>query len=209
MELVAAVHDAVAAVRALLATVGEGGRRRTDHQKREQEPKHGRVRLHGGEVSPGARAPVNHALLGGESLTVDAGPPYRDGMKVGVVGDTHLPRFGRQLPSALSRGLREERVELIVHVGDFTGPDVPALFEALAPLEAVAGNNDPAALATRLAGARSSTWPARGSAWFTVTARAGRRSAAAAPRSRTTRSMSSASATATNRSVSAGNPCGW
>ena len=82
-------------------------------------------------------------------MTVDAGPPYRDGMKVGVVGDTHLPRFGRQLPSALSRGLREERVELIVHVGDFTGPDVPALFEALAPLEAVAGNNDPAALATR------------------------------------------------------------
>jgi predicted phosphodiesterase len=60
-------------------------------------------------------------------------------MKVGLVGDTHLPRFGRQIPLALANGLREERVELIVHVGDFTGPEVPGLFEAIAPLEAVAG----------------------------------------------------------------------
>jgi putative phosphoesterase len=70
-------------------------------------------------------------------------------MKVGLVGDTHLPRFGRRIPIALADGLREERVELIVHVGDFTGPEVPALFEAIAPLEAVAGNNDPPVLTAR------------------------------------------------------------
>ena len=70
-------------------------------------------------------------------------------MKIGLVGDTHLPRFGRRIPMALANGLREERVELIVHVGDFTGPEVPALFEAIAPLEAVAGNNDPPALHER------------------------------------------------------------
>jgi putative phosphoesterase len=70
-------------------------------------------------------------------------------MRIGVVGDTHLPRFGRHLPAALEAGLRDADVDLIVHVGDFTGADVPALFEALAPLEAVAGNNDPPALAAR------------------------------------------------------------
>jgi putative phosphoesterase len=70
-------------------------------------------------------------------------------MKVGVVADTHLPRFGPRLPAALADGLRAERVGLIVHLGDFTGPEIPALFEALAPLEAVAGNNDPPALRTR------------------------------------------------------------
>jgi len=70
-------------------------------------------------------------------------------MKVGVVGDTHLPRFGAALPMALRDGLRREGVELIVHVGDFTGSEVPALFEALAPLAAVAGNNDAPAVAAR------------------------------------------------------------
>jgi uncharacterized protein len=70
-------------------------------------------------------------------------------MKVGIVSDTHLPRFGDRLPEALREGLRRERVALILHLGDFTGPAVPALFEALAPLEAVAGNNDPPALVAR------------------------------------------------------------
>jgi len=70
-------------------------------------------------------------------------------MKVGIVGDTHLPRFGDRLPAAVREGLRDEAVELILHLGDFTGLEVPALFEALAPLEAVAGNNDPPALVAR------------------------------------------------------------
>ena len=70
-------------------------------------------------------------------------------MKVGVVSDTHLPRFGDRLPPGLRHGLREQGVELILHLGDFTGPRIPSLFETLAPLEAVAGNNDPPALARR------------------------------------------------------------
>ena len=58
------------------------------------------------------------------------------------MSDTHLPRFGRALPGELSAGLRLAGVELIVHLGDFTAPDVPALFESIAPFDAVAGNND-------------------------------------------------------------------
>ena len=70
-------------------------------------------------------------------------------MKVGVVADTHLPRFGVELPASLRDGLRDEDVELIVPLGDFTGAGIPKLFEALAPLEAVAGNNDPPELVAR------------------------------------------------------------
>ena len=66
-----------------------------------------------------------------------------------MVSDTHLPRFGDRLPAELHRGLGEEGVELILHLGDFTGPEVPRLLEGLAPLEAVAGNNDPPALVQR------------------------------------------------------------
>ena len=70
-------------------------------------------------------------------------------MRIGVVSDTHLPRFGRALPEALVAGLTVARVELILHLGDFTGPEVPALFEALAPFDAVAGNNDGPELVAR------------------------------------------------------------
>jgi putative phosphoesterase len=85
-------------------------------------------------------------------VTVPESIAARDGsgdMKVGVVADTQLPRFGDRLPVGLSRGLGEEGVELILHLGDFTGPEVPSLLETLAPLEAVAGNNDPPALVRR------------------------------------------------------------
>jgi putative phosphoesterase len=63
-------------------------------------------------------------------------------VKIGVVSDTHLPRFGRELPRALVAGLEAERVGLILHLGDMTGPQVPALFEPIAPFDGVAGNND-------------------------------------------------------------------
>lgn len=59
-----------------------------------------------------------------------------------MVSDTHLPRFGRALPRSLAAGLTEARVELILHLGDFTGPEVPTLFAAIAPFDGVAGNND-------------------------------------------------------------------
>ena len=61
---------------------------------------------------------------------------------IGVVSDTHLPRFGRRLPAPLVDGLRAAEVELILHLGDMTAGFVPGLFEAIAPFDGVAGNND-------------------------------------------------------------------
>jgi putative phosphoesterase len=70
-------------------------------------------------------------------------------MRIGVVSDTHLPQFGRALPRALVDCLRRAAVDRILHLGDHTEPEVPALFEAIAPFDAVAGNNDGEALAAR------------------------------------------------------------
>lgn len=63
-------------------------------------------------------------------------------MRIGVVSDTHMPKFGAALPRELRDGLVGASVDLILHLGDITGADVPDLFEAIAALEAVAGNND-------------------------------------------------------------------
>jgi uncharacterized protein len=65
-----------------------------------------------------------------------------------VTGDTHLPRFGTTLPGALVEGLKE--ADLVLHAGDLTATLVLELLSAFAPVEAVAGNNDPAALRSRL-----------------------------------------------------------
>jgi len=62
--------------------------------------------------------------------------------RIGVVSDTHFPRFGRALPRALERGLRRAGVERILHLGDLTDLLAVPLFEAIAPFDAVAGNND-------------------------------------------------------------------
>lgn len=64
-------------------------------------------------------------------------------MIVGVVSDTHLPRFGRTLPAALVRGLNRAEVDVIVHCGDLTERIALDLFAEIAPVVAVAGNNDP------------------------------------------------------------------
>jgi putative phosphoesterase len=63
-------------------------------------------------------------------------------MRIGVVADTHMPQFGVALPRELHQGLVDASVELILHLGDITGAEIPALFEAIAPFDAVAGNND-------------------------------------------------------------------
>ncbi len=64
-------------------------------------------------------------------------------MTIGLVSDTHFPRFGRALPRALEDGLRAAKVSRILHMGDLTDAIAIPLFEAIAPLDAVAGNNDP------------------------------------------------------------------
>jgi putative phosphoesterase len=68
---------------------------------------------------------------------------------IGLVSDTHFPRFGRALPRALEDGLRAAKVSRILHMGDLTDALAIPLFEAIAPLEAVAGNNDPEEIWTR------------------------------------------------------------
>jgi uncharacterized protein len=70
-------------------------------------------------------------------------------VRIAAISDTHLPKFGRALPRALIDGIQAARVDLIVHLGDFTAPFVAGLFEALAPFDAVAGNNDGAELVAR------------------------------------------------------------
>ena len=57
-----------------------------------------------------------------------------------LLGDTHLPRFGRQLPGPLVSGLKA--ADLILHVGDITQQFVLDLLGEFAPVTAVAGNND-------------------------------------------------------------------
>ena len=75
---------------------------------------------------------------------------HADGVTtIGVVSDTHLPRFGHALPRALERGLRRAGVAAILHLGDLTDLLAVPLFEAIAPFDAVAGNNDGAAIRAR------------------------------------------------------------
>src|SRR4051812_50051495 len=70
-------------------------------------------------------------------------------MRIAIVSDTHLPRFGRSLPTALLEDFARERIERIVHAGDWTDPLAVDLLEAVAPVDGVAGNNDGPALHER------------------------------------------------------------
>jgi hypothetical protein len=72
-------------------------------------------------------------------------------VRVAVVADTHLPRFGRMLPEPLLRGFADARVERIIHCGDWVEPFVVDLFESVAPVDGVAGNNDPPEILGRFA----------------------------------------------------------
>lgn len=69
---------------------------------------------------------------------------------IGVVSDTHMPRFGKAVPAVVRETFMRREVELIVHCGDIVDGMAIALFEAIAPVEAVAGNNDPPELVRRL-----------------------------------------------------------
>ena len=58
-----------------------------------------------------------------------------------------MPRHARVLPAALREGL--SGVDVIVHCGDMVDAMAIPLFEQIAPLQAVAGNNDPSELHNR------------------------------------------------------------
>lgn len=69
-------------------------------------------------------------------------------MRIVVVSDTHVPRFSARLPSALER-IAAEAPDLILHCGDLTELTVIARLEEIAPVRAVAGNNDGPAIRAR------------------------------------------------------------
>ncbi|MCZ8515913.1 metallophosphoesterase family protein [Paenibacillus filicis] len=68
-------------------------------------------------------------------------------MRIGVVSDTHMYSRAKALPAALVRGL--VGVDLILHAGDWVDEEVVDLFLAIAPVEAIAGNNDGPSLVRR------------------------------------------------------------
>lgn len=76
-------------------------------------------------------------------------------LTVGVVSDTHLydRPSGRDLPPTLLDELAKARVGLILHAGDIFAPWVLDRLSAIAPVLAVTGNGDAAAM--RLALPRS------------------------------------------------------
>ena len=51
-------------------------------------------------------------------------------MRIAIVSDTHLPRFGRRLPRALLDGFEAAGIERILHAGDWTDPLAVDLLEA-------------------------------------------------------------------------------
>jgi uncharacterized protein len=71
-----------------------------------------------------------------------------DVKKIGVLADTHIPTRGRFMPPHLFRIFNE--VQLIMHAGDLVDEQVLIELQALAPVEAVAGNMDPPDLRSRL-----------------------------------------------------------
>ncbi len=84
-------------------------------------------------------------LAAGKFETVEYGSEIK---VIGVVSDTHIPSRGRSLPAQLFRLF--EKVQLILHAGDIVEEQVIDDLEALAPVEAVAGNMDPIRLRNHL-----------------------------------------------------------
>ncbi len=69
-------------------------------------------------------------------------------MKVGVIADTHIPGRAKAIPPAVLDGLAG--VDLIIHAGDLVSAEVLETLRRIAPVQAVAGNNDPPPLAMGL-----------------------------------------------------------
>ena len=61
-------------------------------------------------------------------------------LRVGVVADTHAPRFWKAMPPAVAARLAD--VDVILHAGDVCQPSVLDELAQLAPVHVVAGNND-------------------------------------------------------------------
>lgn len=65
-----------------------------------------------------------------------------DLIRIGVISDTHIPdRVGALHPDILPTFI-EKGVDLIIHAGDISSPDVIRQLEEIAPVQAVQGNRD-------------------------------------------------------------------
>ncbi len=71
---------------------------------------------------------------------------------IGVLSDTHIPARAYSLPPSIFSIF--ENVALILHAGDIVEEQVLLELEALAPVEAVAGNMDPLELRHKLGTAK-------------------------------------------------------
>ena len=61
-------------------------------------------------------------------------------MLIGLISDTHIPDRARELPQNVFDAF--ENVDLILHAGDVTSPEVIENLENIAPVKAVQGNMD-------------------------------------------------------------------
>ena len=69
-------------------------------------------------------------------------------MIIVATADTHMPKRAKTLPAVLRAAL--ENADCIIHAGDITTPDILDMLAAFAPVTAVAGNADDAALRAEL-----------------------------------------------------------
>lgn len=69
-------------------------------------------------------------------------------LRIGILADTHIPARAKAVPAAVLEAFTG--VDLILHAGDLVDPQVLEVLRLVAPVEAVAGNNDPPAVVTGL-----------------------------------------------------------
>lgn len=69
-------------------------------------------------------------------------------MRIGVISDTHVPKKAKAVPESVLAAFRG--ADLILHAGDLVVAEVLDELQLLAPVVAVAGNNDSPELAERL-----------------------------------------------------------
>lgn len=62
--------------------------------------------------------------------------------KIGVISDTHVPDRSPEISEVFLSSLCAEKVDLILHAGDISVPQVLSLLETIAPVKAVRGNRD-------------------------------------------------------------------
>ncbi len=63
-------------------------------------------------------------------------------MKLGLIGDTHIPKRANKIPEEFLRWFEKERVDLIIHTGDINDPKVLEELKTITEVKAVQGNTD-------------------------------------------------------------------